>query len=60
MISPSTRRRGISLMVEFSLGLYLFLLFSGVILVAWITVDDEDLDKRMEHNRKMRFDDEEK
>ena len=47
-------------MVEFSLGLYLFLLFSGVILVAWITVDDEDLDKRMEHNRKMRFDDEEK
>jgi DNA-binding CsgD family transcriptional regulator len=47
-------------MSEFNLGIFLFALFAGVIIVAWITIDDEDLDERFEHNRKMRFEDEEK
>ena len=59
-ISPSTKRRGISPMSEFNLGIFLFALFSGVIIVAWITIDDEDFNERFEHNRKMRFEDEEK
>lgn len=47
-------------MSEFNLGIFLFALFSSVIIVAWITIDDEDFNERFEHNRKMRFEDEEK
>lgn len=60
MISPSTKRRGTSPMSEFDLGIFLFVLFAVVIIVAWATIDDEDFNERFEHNRKMRFEDEEK
>ena len=46
-------------MIEFNLFFFLFLLFSGVIIVAWLTIDDDDFNKRFEHNRKARFEDEE-
>ena len=41
------------------LGYILFFLFSGVIVVAWLTIDDEDFNERFNHNRKARFEDEE-
>ena len=46
-------------MDEFSLGYLLLFLFVGVILTAWLTIDDEDFNERFEHNRKARFEDEE-
>lgn len=36
----------------FSLGFALFLLFSSVILTAWLTIDDEDFNRRFEEYRK--------
>jgi hypothetical protein len=41
------------------LGYILFFLFAGVIVVAWLTIDDEDFNERFNHNRKARFEDEE-
>jgi len=41
------------------LGYILFAVFAGVIVVAWLTIDDEDFDERFNHNRKARFEDEE-
>lgn len=41
------------------LGYILFAVFAGVIVVAWLTIDDEDFNQRFEHNRKARFEDEE-
>lgn len=41
------------------LGYILFFLFAGVIVVAWLTIDDEDFNGRFNHNRKARFEDEE-
>jgi len=41
------------------LGYILFAVFAGVIVVAWLTIDDEDFNKRFNHNRKARFEDEE-
>ena len=41
------------------LGYILFAVFAGVIVVAWLTIDDEDFSKRFNHNRKSRFEDEE-
>jgi hypothetical protein len=41
------------------LGYILFFLFAGVIITAWLTIDDEDFNERFEHNRKARFEDEE-
>jgi hypothetical protein len=41
------------------LGYILFAVFAGVIVVAWLTIDDEDFNERFEHNRKARFEDEE-
>lgn len=41
------------------LGYILFAVFAGVIIVAWLTIDDEDFNERFNHNRKARFEDEE-
>jgi hypothetical protein len=41
------------------LGYILFAVFAGVIVVAWLTIDDEDFNERFNHNRKARFEDEE-
>ena len=41
------------------LGYILFFLFASVIIIAWLTIDDEDFNERFEHNRKARFEDEE-
>tara|TARA_X000001316_G_C880447_1_gene6283 strand:+ start:54 stop:197 length:144 start_codon:yes stop_codon:yes gene_type:complete len=46
-------------MTEFNLAYFLFFLFAGVIITAWLTIDDEDFNERFEHNRKARFEDEE-
>jgi|TARA_S200002703_G_scaffold109701_1_gene95392 hypothetical protein len=45
--------------IEFNLFFFLFLLFSGVIIVAWLTIDDEDFNKKYDRYRKSRFEDEE-
>jgi hypothetical protein len=37
---------------DVSLGFTLFLLFCGVILTAWLTIDDEDFNRRFEEYRK--------
>jgi cell division protein FtsL len=44
---------------EFSLGYLLLFLFVGVILTAWLTIDDEDFNRKFERHRKSRFEDEE-
>jgi hypothetical protein len=41
------------------LGYILFFLFAGVIITAWLTIDDENFDKKFERHRKSRFEDEE-
>ena len=41
------------------LGYILFAVFAGVIVVAWLTIDDEDFNERFNHNRRSRFEDEE-
>ncbi len=46
-------------MTEFNLAYFLFFLFASVIIIAWLTIDDEDFNERFEHNRKARFEDEE-
>ena len=46
-------------MIEFDIGYALLILFAVVIVVAWLTIDDDDFNKRFEHNRKARFEDEE-
>jgi hypothetical protein len=35
-----------------TLGYLLLTLFASVILIAWLTIDDEDFDKRFEQYRK--------
>ena len=37
---------------DVGLGFALFLLFSSVILTAWLTIDDEDFNRRFEEYRK--------
>ena len=39
-------------MNDINLGFTLFLLFCGVILAAWFTIDDEDFNRRFEEYRK--------
>ena len=46
-------------MIEFNIGYALLFLFTGVILTAWLTIDDDEFNKRFEYNRKARFEDEE-
>jgi hypothetical protein len=41
------------------LGYILFAVFAGVIVVAWLTIDDEDFNRKFERHRKSRFEDEE-
>ena len=37
---------------DISLGFTMFLLFSSVILTAWLTIDNEDFNRRFEEYRK--------
>lgn len=46
-------------MIEFNIGYAILILFAVVIVTAWLTIDDDDFNKRFEHNRKARFEDEE-
>ena len=46
-------------MIDFNIGYALLILFTVIIVVAWLTIDDDDFNKRFEHNRKARFEDEE-
>lgn len=46
-------------MIEFNIGYALLILFAVIIVVAWLTIDDDEFDKKFEHNRKARFEDEE-
>ena len=46
-------------MIEFNIGYALLILFAVIIVVAWLTIDDDEFNKRFEHNRKARFEDEE-
>lgn len=46
-------------MIEFNIGYAILFLFAFVIVTAWLTIDDDDFNKRFEHNRKARFEDEE-
>ena len=46
-------------MIEFNIGYAILILFFVVIVTAWLTIDDDDFNKRFEHNRKARFEDEE-
>jgi len=46
-------------MIEFNIGYALLFLFTGVILTAWLTIDDDEFDKKFERHRKSRFEDEE-
>lgn len=45
--------------VEFNIGYAILILFSVVILTAWLTIDDEDFDRKFQRHRKSRFEDEE-
>ena len=46
-------------MIEFNIGYALLFLFTGVILTAWLTIDNDEFDKKFERHRKARFEDEE-
>ena len=46
-------------MVEFNVGHAILILFVVVILTAWLTIDDHDFNKKFQHHRKGRFEDEE-
>tara|TARA_X000001382_G_scaffold111357_1_gene88220 strand:- start:321 stop:464 length:144 start_codon:yes stop_codon:yes gene_type:complete len=37
---------------DVSLGFMVFMLFSSVIITAWLTIDDEDFNRRFEEYRK--------
>lgn len=44
---------------EFNIGYAILILFSFVILTAWLTIDNEDFDRKFQRHRKSRFEDEE-
>ena len=46
-------------MIEFNTGYAILILFSIVIVTAWLTIDDDEFDKKFERHRKGRFEDEE-
>ena len=46
-------------MIEFNIGYGILILFIVVILTAWLTIDDDEFDKKFERHRKGRFEDEE-
>lgn len=46
-------------MIEFNVGYAILILFIVVILTAWLTIDDDEFDKKFERHRKGRFEDEE-
>ena len=46
-------------MIEFNIGYALLILFAVVIVVAWLTIDDDDFNKKFDSYRKSRFEDEE-
>ena len=46
-------------MIEFNIGYALLILFAVVIVVAWLTIDDDDFNKKFDRYRKSRFEDEE-
>ncbi len=46
-------------MIEFNTGYAILILFSVVIVTAWLTIDDDEFDKKFERHRKGRFEDEE-
>lgn len=46
-------------MIEFNIGYALLILFSVVIITAWLTIDDDKFDKKFDRHRKGRFEDEE-
>ena len=51
--------QGVMQMIEFNIGYAFLILFAVIIVVAWLTIDDDDFNKRFEHNRKARVEDEE-
>lgn len=46
-------------MIEFNVGYAILILFFVVIVTAWLTIDDDEFDKKFERHRKGRFEDEE-
>ena len=46
-------------MIEFNVGYAILILFIVVILTAWLTIDDDEFDKKFERHREGRFEDEE-
>ena len=51
--------KGDQTMTEFNLAYFLFFLFASVIIIAWLTIDDDDFNKKYDRYRKSRFEDEE-
>jgi hypothetical protein len=45
--------------IEFNIGYAILILFSVVILTAWLTIDDEDFNRKFQRHHKSRFEDEE-
>lgn len=46
-------------MTEFNIGYAFLILISTVIVTAWLTINDDGPNKKIKHNRKARFEDEE-
>ena len=46
-------------MIEFNTGYAILILFSVVIITAWLTIDNDEFDKKFQRHRKGRFEDEE-
>jgi len=44
--------RRMAAITDVSLGFMVFMLFSSVIITAWLTIDDEDFNRRFEEYRK--------
>ena len=44
-------------MIEFNMGYVILILFIVVILTAWLTIDDDEFNKKFEEYRKGRIED---
>jgi len=46
-------------MIEFNIGYAILILFTVVIVTAWLTIDDDEFNEKFKRHRKGRFEDEE-
>lgn len=46
-------------MIEFNIGYIMLFILGGILVTAWLTIDDDEFDKKFQRHRKGRFEDEE-